>query len=118
MSNKHVKRIFYDAALNKNEFYISANSMTDIYYLMKKYIKDEQKTRETISKLLEFVSIIDINNQDIVQASNTEGKDFEDDILVKCAERNHMDILVTRNKKDFFSENVKLLSPKEYIDII
>lgn len=112
----HSKKVFYDAALNKNEFYISANSLTDIYYLMRKYIKDEQKTRDTISRLLNFFSVIDIKDQDIVQALNIDGRDFEDDVLIKSAERNEIDMLLTRNKKDFCSEIVKVLSPKEYGD--
>lgn len=111
---KYAETIFLDAALNKHKFFVAANSITDIYYLMRKYIHSDKETRNTISKLLKYVNVLDIKNVDIVQALNSEGKDFEDDVLIQCAERNGVDCIVTRNKKDFLTDSIKILSPKEY----
>ncbi len=40
-------------------------------------------------------------------------KDLEDGLQIQCAEKEHVDYLVTENLKDFFGSRVKVLSAGE-----
>ena len=40
-------------------------------------------------------------------------KDFEDALQASAAELNKIEIIITRNKKDFTNSPVKVLTPKE-----
>ena len=58
---------FFDDALNiaigsanrEYEAYISANSMTDLYYIIHKYTHDDNKTRKYLSDLFELPVLLD-----------------------------------------------------------
>lgn len=43
--------------------------------------------------------------------------DFEDCLLAVCAESNHCDAIVTRNKKGFLLFGITLLTPEELLEM-
>lgn len=45
-----------------------------------------------------------------------EMKDYEDALVAECCVRNNVDIIVTRNKKDFAHSPVPALTPREFIE--
>lgn len=45
-----------------------------------------------------------------------EMKDYEDALVAECCARNNVDIIVTRNKKDFAHSPVPALTPREFIE--
>jgi predicted nucleic acid-binding protein len=56
-----------------------------------------------------------INEEIIIDALNSSIKDFEDAVQVFAAEYNEIEAIITRNKKDFQSCDLKFLSPKELV---
>lgn len=44
-------------------------------------------------------------------------QDFEDTIQTCAAELNEIEVIVTRNKKDFSNTSLKILTPKEFLII-
>lgn len=116
--SKEAKAIFYLLADNKINACITANTVTDIYYLMHKATHDSDKTNELIQKLLDFVDVIDVNKDDITNALCGNIKDFEDAVLNFSAKRNHFDIIVTRNTKDFANSTLTIKSPTEFLTSI
>ena len=43
-------------------------------------------------------------------------KDFEDAIQSFAAEANDLEIIITRNKKDFSNSKLKILTPEEFLN--
>ena len=57
-----------------------------------------------------------IDKEIIVDALNSDLKDFEDAIQVVAAEYNDIEIIVTRNISDFIDCGIEVLEPKELIN--
>ena len=53
------------------DFFISAASITDIYYVAKKFLKDEELVKEQLKSLLEIVSVAGIDESCIKNALNS-----------------------------------------------
>ena len=85
------------------DYFISASSITDIFYIVNKKIDDKEKTKQYLSELLEIVSVAGIDEVCIKNALNSSWKDFEDSVQNESAVQIRADYLVTRNTKDFKS---------------
>ena len=80
---------------------ITASSATDIYYLLRKYIKDTAQSKQIMSKLYSLIGILDVTAANCVEALASPISDYEDAVLEKVASSKEMDYIVTRNRKDY-----------------
>jgi len=62
--------------------YSTANSVTDIYYILNRSIKDKKKLYSVLDTLLKLVEIIDITSKDIKKAFSQKVKDLENELYV------------------------------------
>ena len=97
------------------DYFISASSITDIFYIVNKKIDDKEKTKQYLSELLEIISIAGIDEVCIKNALNSSWKDFEDSVQNESAIQIRADYLVTRNTKDFKSSFVEVITPSEFL---
>lgn len=101
---------------DKISAYVSATTITDIYYIAKK-VKGHKKSHEFISNLVEIVNILGIDKEIILNALSKEMKDFEDAIQLTASELNKIEYIVTRNKNDFKNRSsVKIFSANEMLN--
>ena len=100
-------------AEEKAEGYITASSVTDIYYLLRKHLKDKEQTKKAIIGLLSIVNVLDVNGIDNEKAFDLPLSDYEDAVLVCCGKRHKMDRIVTRNTKDYKDSPVQAVEPDE-----
>lgn len=98
------------------DFFISASSVTDIFYILNKKIGDKEKTKQYLSDLMDIVSIAGIDETCIKNAMNSSWKDFEDSVQYESAVQIRSDYLVTRNIKDYKSTFVKVITPSEFLE--
>ena len=59
--------------------------------------------------------MLTVTNDDVLNAYLTRAPDFEDCLLATCAKSNQCDAIVTRNKKDYLTFGITLLSPEELL---
>ncbi len=95
--------------------FITANSITDIYYILKRFLKDTEKVYKAIEVLLKLVEIIDVTANDVKEAFQPQVIDFEDELMSVCANRAKMDYIITRNTKDFINSPVPAITPDDFI---
>ncbi len=95
--------------------FISATSVTDIYYIASKET-DKKRAREFLFDLIQIVDIIGVDKEVIIDALESDIKDFEDAVQAISAGYNEIEIIVTRNVKDFINCGLEVLEPKELID--
>lgn len=100
---------------HKIDGYVSASSVTDIYYLVRKYTHSTELAYQAVGKMLEIVKVCSVTNNDVLTAFQRKAKDFEDCLLAVCAESARCDYIVTRNKKDFEGFGIPLLTPAELL---
>ncbi len=97
--------------------FVSATTITDIYYLAQRQNENEV-VREFISGLVDIVKIVAIDRRLISKALNTSWPDFEDAIQYSAAKKAGVAFIVTRNKKDFVKSDIAVLLPSELIQLI
>ncbi len=109
------QEIFLLAATEQIEGCLTANSMTDIYYLTRRQTHEEQTSRSIIAGLCELFEILDTTKEDITSALASDTSDFEDAVMIATAVRGDVDCIITRNEKDFANSAVKVYNPDEFI---
>ena len=112
---EHSSKIFELIDKKRIIGYITASTVTDIYYISRKE-KGNEIAIEFISNLIEIVDVIGVDKSTIVKALKSNLKDFEDAVQVSAAENYEIEIIVTRNKSDFLNSGLEILTPKELID--
>jgi len=95
--------------------YITANSITDIYYVLNRSLKDKQKLYTAIDILLQLVGIIDVTSKDVRKAFHPGVCDFEDELICVCAQRAKIDYIITRNAKDFKDSPIPAITPEDFL---
>ena len=114
---------FFDDALNiaigraNNEFeaYITASSLTDLYYIIHRHTHSSIETRRIISDLTVLFGLIDTYAEDCINALHSEMKDYEDSVMSETAYRIKADCIVTRNIKDYERSRVPAVLPSEFL---
>lgn len=107
----------YDiASIRHFECFISASAVTGVAYLLHRLGKTKGQTEKTMTVLFEMFSIFDTNGNDCYRALELAISDYEDALLSTSAERHAMDLIVTRNKRDFKNSDVPILAPDEFVE--
>ena len=112
------EQVFLIAANRAEDMYITASSVTDIYYLVRKHLHNTEQSKNTMSKLYQLFGILDVTAKDCQDALVSDMKDYEDAVISCCAKRNQMDNIVTRNIRDYEKSKVKALLPDELIKLV
>ena len=107
-------KIFKYCELKQVDGYISALSIPNIIYVMRKEL-DREKVRQVLSTLSNIFSIIDLRGTDLIKAADTDIIDYEDAIQFVCASRIDADYIVTRNLKDFKDSTIPEISPSSFL---
>ena len=115
---KAAEKVFELIASNKIFAYVSSTSITDIYYIIKKNLRDEDETRKLIIDILSLIEIIDTYAYNIKTAFDSKILDFEDALIEELSFQNKLDYIVTRNTKDFRNSRVEIISPAKLIELI
>jgi predicted nucleic acid-binding protein len=95
--------------------YVSATTVTDIYYIAYRYLKDKELVRKLLKKLMGIVSVAAVSEKEIEEALELSWNDFEDSVQYAVALLNEMDGIVTRNQKDYNRADMKVWSPEQVL---
>lgn len=103
------------SSLDKVEILITANAITDIYYILHRANKDAEKSKEAIVQLMKLMDIADVLVSDVMNALSSKVTDFEDALVGAIAKRVKADYIITRNTKDFTNSPVPAIDPKDFL---
>jgi predicted nucleic acid-binding protein len=108
---QEAEKIFALAAAERIAGYLTANSVTDLYYLLRKHLT-AQAAKEALARLFSLFSVLDVRAADCLAALDKPG-DFEDALLLACAQRRgRIDYIVTRDQGlQEFPSPIPVVSP-------
>lgn len=107
--------IFELYELGKIKLFISASSVNNIYYIVRKFL-GHKSTLKIIEELTEMVEIIGTTKSEILQALKNDFSDFEDSIQYSCALTvSGINTILTRNTKDFKKSKIAVFTPENYL---
>ena len=93
---------------------ISSNSVTNIYYILRK-LSSSEKAKDFIRSIVSYLSVIAVIHNNIIQALDSGFSDFEDAVQYYSALTNQCSYIVTRNIDDYKESDIPVLEPKEFI---
>jgi len=96
---------------------ITANSVTDIAYLLRKHL-DPENVKPTLARLLEVVDVVSVDQKCCFEAIESAIPDFEDALLDACAKRWGSDFVITRDVLGFEQSSVAVLAPRAFLEHI
>lgn len=98
--------------------YLTAKSVTDIYYLTRQHTHSDQVTRQYLHKLFSLFEVLDTAGTDCRRALYSAMSDYKDAVMVESALRAGLDCIVTRNLKDYIHTPLPVYSPAEFLAIL
>ena len=120
------RKEFYDDAAtlfslaDKKELKLTISSLTfaNTNYILTK-LKSAKEAREILRKFKVLVELLSLDDKITELALSDERfPDFEDGLQYFSAIENEIDIIITRNKKDFKNSKLPVLTAKEYLATI
>jgi predicted nucleic acid-binding protein len=92
------KKIFQLAVVGTIKGYLCSNSLTDIFFIIKK-VQGEALTKSKISDLMDLFSILPLTDKECKAALTLPMSDFEDAVIAVCADKIKADYIVSRDEK-------------------
>ncbi len=108
-------QILNQCAENEIKGYATPVIISNVYYLLRKTAKHDVII-EKLKQLLQIIDIIHMDKASVVNALNSEFKDFEDALQnFSAMENGKISIILTRNIKDFKTSDLAVLTPETFL---
>lgn len=115
--SENAARIFSLCESKEIKGYITPVIISNVYYLLRQTASHE-KVIEKLKLLVTITEILVMDKSVIIQALNSDFKDFEDALQNYAAElNNEIDLILTRNTKNFKNSSLAVMTPDNYIKI-
>lgn len=98
------------------ESFVSALTLANTYYLISRELS-KKIANEFLRDSNTLFRFADMPGKVIVRSIENRFKDFEDDLHYHSAVEYSLDFLITRNKKDFISENITIVDAEEFLQL-
>ncbi len=99
------------------ELHVSALTIANTSYTLLRHT-DTKNTKEILRKLRLIVNVLPLNDKVIGIALNDDSfKDFEDSLQYFTAVENGMDLIITRNLKDFKASGLPVMTARQFLKI-
>jgi predicted nucleic acid-binding protein len=102
--------------IGKAKLWLTASTITDIYYLTRRALHDSAKAKKVVAKLLNAFHIAAVDKADCINALDNGINDYEDALVVVCAKKVKAEYIITRNIKDFENSAVPAITPKGFLE--
>lgn len=94
---------------------ISSLTFANINYVLSTQMP-AMEAKRTLRRFKILIEILSLDEKIIELALNDDDfKDFEDGLQYYSALENHVDIILTRNKKDFMKSKIPVMTAKEFL---
>jgi len=112
---QEAQELFTLADEQEVKLYISSLTFAKTHYLLSKELNSNE-ARKVLIKFKLLVSILPLDDKILELALSSDFNDFEDGIQYYTALENKLNIIITRNKKDFKISTLPVLTAREYLN--
>jgi predicted nucleic acid-binding protein len=109
------RAVFEIVETNDINAFVSAVSMSNIFYILRKFRQSIDDVYSLMDDLSALFTIAPVTESTITNALALRWKDFEDAVQFMSAQGVNAEYIITRNKSDFETFQIPCLSPSEYI---
>ena len=116
--SEYATRIISMCESKKIKGFLTPVIFSNVYYLLRQTAKHE-KVIEKLKQLMEITNVLIMDRKVIKKALNSGFKDFEDSLQNYAAVNDgKIDIIITRNLKDYKKSELGVFTPETYIKSI
>lgn len=112
---RDAKALFQAIRSGQVEGYITATTLTDIFYIARK-AKGVAVARQDIFALLALMHICTVNRSILETAISSNLPDFEDAVQLACALNENLDAIISRDIQGFADACFQILSAGELLE--
>jgi len=98
----------------KVNLFVSSLTFANTHYILSQSLKIKN-TRTILRKFKVLVNVLPMDDKIIDLSLNSDFKDFEDAIQYYTAIENNIEIIITRNLKDFKLSKLPILTARDYL---
>lgn len=106
--------VFTLGDLGKIELVTTSVVFANVFYILRKVLGIE-KAKELLRKLRIIIRIVPVDEKTVDLALNSKFSDFEDGLQYFTARENEINILLTRNVKDYKEKDLLIQTPEQYL---
>ena len=106
--------VFIFSSKNDIKLFITSSIVTDLFYIISKVLS-KKKAKNFLTNLLEIIDVCGVNKSTIMKSMKSDFEDLEDAVQYYAATEENIDIIITRNKKDYNLSEITVLTPDEFI---
>ncbi len=92
--------------------FVPASALTDIYYVARR-LTDATRARKSVSVCMAAFELCSVDRPLLERAYSLDGKDFEDDLQIACAESSGLVAVVTRDVDGFRESSIEVWTPAQ-----
>lgn len=107
-------QIFTLGDLKKINLYTTSLSFANVYYILRKTVGGE-KAKYFLRKLRLLIKILAADEKETDLALNSKFTDFEDALQYYTALKHNMEVILTRNVKDYKEKDIIVQTPEHFI---
>lgn len=111
---EEAQELFTLADRKQVTLYVSALTIANAHFLLHKHLRME--ARKILAKFKIIVTILPVDDKILDLSLVSDFKDFEDAIQYYTAIENEMELIITRNKRDFRNVRLPVLTAREYLN--
>lgn len=100
----------------KVKLYVSSLTFANTNYILSQSLKVEN-SRKILRRFKVLVDVLPMDDKIIDLSLDSEFKDFEDAIQYYTALENNLELILTRNLKDFKLSKIPVLTAKDYLQL-
>lgn len=99
----------------KIDGFVTSVTISNIYYILRNSSKHD-KIIESFKILMNIIDVAIIDKQTILNALNSEFKDFEDALQnFSAINESDIQVIITRNVKDYKTSSLAVMTPENYL---
>lgn len=95
--------------------YVTATTLTDIFYISRRHTRSTEKARQAVSETLTAMVICPVDRAVLELAFDSGLDDFEDAVQIFSAVAQALEAIVTRDTQGFLSSPISVLSVQELL---
>ena len=107
-------QLFALGEAGRAQLLLSTDAISTIFFVVSKN-QNAATAREAICKLLDLVGLAALDERAVLRGMSLDFEDIEDALVAAVAEKEGVDLIVTRNQKDFKNSPVPVMAPAAFL---
>lgn len=110
------RKVLVLSALGEFEPWVGASQITDVFYVLTAGPEkmDSATAKNVLRRLRQHVRVGSLSEAEIDDALESPWEDFEDACVYQTAVALNVDVIISRNQKDFSRSSIKVMDCQEF----